>query len=116
MAELDAAARDRLRDSSFAYIDHEGERHLPINDAAHVRNAISRFDQVEGVTNAERDRAWKRIVKAAKKFGVEVSERGWRELFHGKAPAKAKKSKKKTAAKSKKTTAKKTTKKTKSKK
>lgn len=38
-----------------------------IVDARHVRNAISRFDQVEDVTNAERDRAWKRIVAAAKK-------------------------------------------------
>ena len=32
MAELDTAKRDRLHDSSFAYIDREGERHLPIND------------------------------------------------------------------------------------
>jgi len=102
---LTAAQRNRLGDKDFAF---PKERKEPIVDARHVRNAISRFDQVEGVTNAERDRAWKRIVKAAKKFGVEVSEHGWRELFHGKAPAKAKKSKKKTAAKSKKTTTKKT--------
>ena len=39
-----------------------------------MRNAISRFDQVEGVTDAERDKAWKRIMTAAKKYGVEVSE------------------------------------------
>ena len=47
MAELTTEARDRLRDSSFAYIDREGERHLPINDADHVRNAISRFNQTD---------------------------------------------------------------------
>ena len=66
-------------------------RKEPIVDARHVRNAIARFDQVEGVTNAERDRAWKRIVKAAKKFGVEVSEGDWRELFKSKKPRKKKK-------------------------
>jgi hypothetical protein len=43
----------------------------------------SRFDQVEGVSDAERDRAWKRIRSAAKKFDVEVSATGWRELFKG---------------------------------
>ena len=44
-----------------------------------MRNAISRFDQVEGVSDAERDRAWKRITAAAKKHGVEV-QANWREL------------------------------------
>src|ERR1700745_3212123 len=57
------------------------ERKEPLTGASHVRNAIARFDQVEGVTDAERDRAWKRICKAADKFGVEVSARDWRELF-----------------------------------
>ena len=82
---LSAAQRNRLAEADFAF---PKERKEPLVDARHVRNAISRFDQVEDVTNAERDRAWKRIVAAAKKFGVEVSEHGWRELFHGKAPAK----------------------------
>ncbi|HZQ76792.1 MAG TPA: DUF6582 domain-containing protein [Acidimicrobiia bacterium] len=59
------------------------ERKEPINDAAHVRNAIARFDQVEGVSDAERDRAWKRILSAARKFDVEVSADDWRELFKG---------------------------------
>jgi hypothetical protein len=78
-------ATSRLGDAEFAF---PKERKEPLNDAAHVRNAIARFDQVEGVTDAERDRAWKRILEAAKKFGVEVSESDWRELFEG---AKAKK-------------------------
>lgn len=64
----------------FAFPD---ERKEPINDAAHVRNAIARFDQVEGVSDAERDRAWKRILSAARKFDVEVSADDWRELFKG---------------------------------
>jgi hypothetical protein len=49
-----------------------------LTNAKHVRNAIARFDQVEGVTDAKRDRAWKRIRAAARKYDVEVSMRGWR--------------------------------------
>jgi hypothetical protein len=45
-----------------------------------VRNAIARFKQVQGVTEAERDEAWKRIKSAAKKHKVELNERDWREL------------------------------------
>jgi hypothetical protein len=48
-----------------------------------VRNAIARFDQVEGVTDEERDQAWKRILAAAGKFGVHVSEQDWRDLASG---------------------------------
>jgi hypothetical protein len=43
-------------------------------DAKHVRNAIARFDQVEGVSDAERDAAWKRIRSAARRFDVEITE------------------------------------------
>ena len=45
--ELDAAARDRLPDDAFAYIDDKGERHLPIHDESHVRGAIARWNQTE---------------------------------------------------------------------
>ena len=72
MAELDTAARDRLRDSSFAYIDREGERHLPINDAAHIRNAISRFDQTDFQSKTAKHAAATRILAAAKRHDVEV--------------------------------------------
>jgi hypothetical protein len=48
-----------------------------------VRNAIARFDQVEGVSDAERDQAWKRIFAAAKRYGVEVSADSWRDLAKG---------------------------------
>ncbi len=77
---LSTADKNDLPDSAFAF---PKERKEPLTDAAHVRNAIARFDQVEDVTDAERDEAWKRILRAAKKFDVEVSERGWRELFEG---------------------------------
>ncbi|HEY8836253.1 MAG TPA: DUF6582 domain-containing protein [Dehalococcoidia bacterium] len=57
------------------------ERKEPINDAQHVRNAVARFDQVEGVSNQERDAAWRRIRAAAREYSVEITERGWRQLF-----------------------------------
>ena len=74
---LSTAEKDRLPDSSFAFAK---ERKEPLIDAKHVRNAIARFMQVEGVSDTERDKAWRRIRTAAKKFDVEISERGWREL------------------------------------
>ena len=77
---MSAAEKNRLSVSRFAFPDQRKE---PLSDAAHVRNAVARFDQVEGVSDSERDRAWKRIVAAAKKFDVEVSESDWRELFEG---------------------------------
>jgi hypothetical protein len=77
---LSTAAQNELPDSKFAFPE---ERKEPLTDARHVRNAIARFDQVEGVSDAERDRAWKRIKTAAKKFDVEVSEGSWHELFVG---------------------------------
>ena len=77
MSELDAKDRDELKDSQYAF---PKERKEPLNDADHVRNAIARFDQVKGVSDDERDEAWKRIKKAADKHGVEVSEKSWREI------------------------------------
>jgi hypothetical protein len=59
------------------------ERKEPLNDARHVRNAIARFDQVEGVSDSERDAAWRRIRAAARKYGVDIKERGWRQLMTG---------------------------------
>ena len=77
MSQLNAAKRDDLTARPFAF---PAQRKEPLQDASHVRNAISRFDQVEGVTDEERDRAWTRILEAARKFGVTVSEKSWREL------------------------------------
>src|SRR3954447_25096457 len=77
---LSTADKNDLDSKDFAFPD---ERKEPLVDAKHVRNAIARFDQVEGVSNSERDRAWKRILKAAKRFDVDVSEKSWHELFEG---------------------------------
>lgn len=77
MSELDAKDRQELETGEYAF---PKQRKEPINDADHVRNAMARFDQVEGVSDAERDEAWGRIKKAADKFGVEVHEKSWHEL------------------------------------
>jgi len=73
MSKLNQKERDETPTREFAF---PKERKEPLEDAAHVRNAIARFNQVEGVSGAERDAAWKRILSAAKKFGVEVKESG----------------------------------------
>ena len=77
MSELREKQRDNLDDDKFAFPEQRKE---PIENASHVRNAIARFNQVEGVSDDERDAAWKRIKKAAKKYDVEVNEDSWREI------------------------------------
>jgi len=81
MSTLDKHDRDALPKKEFAF---PRQRKEPLEDAGHVRNAIARFNQVEGVSDDERDEAWKRIQAAARKFGVEVNEASWREI--GKHP------------------------------
>ena len=77
MTELNARKRDKIDNDKFAFPDQRKE---PLEDATHVRNAIARFNQVEGVSDEERDAAWKRIKAAAKKYDVEVNEKSWREI------------------------------------
>ena len=69
--------RGGLPDSVFAF---PKERKEPMTDASHVRNAIARFDQVTGVPDADRELAFANIKKAAKHYGVEISEADWHEL------------------------------------
>ena len=70
MSRLDAKKRAKLPASAFAYVDSKGRRRLPINDEAHVRNALSRFTQVVFEDYAARERARKRLLTAAKKYGI----------------------------------------------
>jgi hypothetical protein len=84
---LSTAEENELSKSEFAFPEQRKE---PLSDARHVRNAVARFDQVEGVTDKQRDEAWKRIVVAARKYDVEITESDWRDLFkRGKAPKRA---------------------------
>jgi hypothetical protein len=77
MPRLSQKERDALPDKAFAFPEQRKE---PLLDADHVRNALARFDQVEGVTDEERDAAFRRIRKAAKQYHVELKEKDWREL------------------------------------
>ena len=77
MTKLDTEHRNAIDSRSFAF---PKQRKEPLENASHVRNAIARFNQVEGVSDEERDTAWGHIKAAAKKFGVEVKEKSWREI------------------------------------
>lgn len=70
MAKLDSTKRADLPDSAFAYVDSKGKRRLPINDEAHVRNALARFEQVAFEDERARERARKKLLTAAKKYGI----------------------------------------------
>lgn len=70
MAKLQSNQRNRLPDSAFAYVDTAGRRRLPIHDAAHVKNALARFNQVRFESEAAREKARARLLRAAKKFGI----------------------------------------------
>jgi hypothetical protein len=91
--------RGDLPNSVFAY---PKERKEPMTDASHVRNAIARFDQVEGVPDSERELAFANIKKAAKHYGVDLSESDWHELGRkprtGRTTSQRKKSAKRGAA------------------
>src|SRR5262249_61332434 len=69
--------RSDLPDSVFAF---PKQRKEPLTDASHVRNALARFDQVEGVSDEDRDLAFANIKKAAEHYQVEMEETDWRQL------------------------------------
>jgi hypothetical protein len=66
-----------LPESAFAF---PRSRKEPMTDASHVRSALARFNQVMDVSDAERDLAFTNIRKAARYYGVEISETDWRQL------------------------------------
>jgi phage I-like protein len=74
MARLRAKQRDALSASSFAYVDSDGGKHLPIHDEAHARAAMGRFSQTEFESSTAKAKARRKIVAAAKKFGIEVGD------------------------------------------
>ena len=70
--------RAELPESVFAF---PVQRKEPLSDGDHVRNALARFDQVEGVSDADRDIAFANIKAAAAYYGVDVRENSWRDLM-----------------------------------
>jgi len=79
--ELDTADRKSLPDTVYAF---PKQRKEPLTDASHVQNALARFDQVQDVSDADRDLAFANIKKAAGHYGVDMEERSWHDL--GKRP------------------------------
>jgi len=77
MSKLDTDKRNHLESARFAF---PKERKVPLENASHVRNAVTRFNQVEGVTDSERDAAWNKVKAAAKKYGIELKEKSWKEI------------------------------------
>lgn len=77
MSELSTDQRKHLDKDTFAF---PNERKEPLENESHVRNAVARFNQIKDVSNDERDAAWKRIEAAAKKHGVELKEKSWRDI------------------------------------
>ena len=75
--ELSTSDRNELPDSVYAF---PKQRKEPLTDADHVRNALARFNQVQGVSDADREQAFANIKKAARHYDIEVSEESWREL------------------------------------
>ena len=74
---LSSADRRALPDEVYA---SPQQRKEPLTDAARVRAALARFDQVQDVRDEDRDLAFANILKAAKHYGVDVSESSWRDL------------------------------------
>src|SRR5512135_902080 len=75
--KLDTQEREEMPGSVYAF---PKQRKEPLTDADHVRNAIARFDQVEGVSDSDRDLAFANILKAARHFGITVDENDWHQL------------------------------------
>lgn len=79
--DLDTKDRKGLPDSAYAF---PKQRKEPLTDASHVKNALARFDQVEGVSDEDRDLAFANIKKAAEHYHIDIDEKNWHEL--GKKP------------------------------
>jgi hypothetical protein len=67
--KLNTKERQELPDSAYAF---PKQRKGPLTDASHVKNALARFDQIEGVSDADRDLAFANIKKAAKHFDIQI--------------------------------------------
>jgi hypothetical protein len=74
MAELDTADRKKLSKRQFAFVDKDGEGHLPINDESHVRNAMARWNQTDFPSKSAKNAARRKILAAARRHGIEVSD------------------------------------------
>ena len=72
------SGRGALPASAFAF---PAERKEPLTDPTHVRSAVARFSQVQGVSDSERMQAFANIKAAAAYFGVTVGAKSWHDLI-----------------------------------
>jgi hypothetical protein len=74
MTDLREKQRKSMPKSVFAYVDANGEGHLPLNDESHVRNAMARFNQTAFASKTAKEHARRKIRAAARKHGIELSK------------------------------------------
>jgi cell division protein FtsB len=75
-AKTKTVSGEELHASDFAHVGDPEDTStwkLPIHDASHVRNALARFNQTQGMSEEEKKAAKAKIDAKAKSFGVEVS-------------------------------------------
>ena len=75
--ELNSQKRDKLPESVFAF---PKQRKAPLINASDVSSTLARFEQVEGVLDADRDLAFRNIQVAAEHYDVHIKETDWRQL------------------------------------
>lgn len=74
MATLRERNRAHIAAKNFGFVDRNGEGHLPIHDESHIRNAMARFGQTKFESVTQKESARRKIVRAAKAHGIEVSK------------------------------------------
>jgi len=72
--DLREKQRKAMNKDVFAYVDKNGEGHLPLNDESHVRNAMARFHQTTFPSASAKESARRKVLAAAKRHGIEVSK------------------------------------------
>lgn len=75
-APITTRERKGLRSGQFAF---PRLRKLPLDTCNRVRNAMARFNQTQGMTAAEKRTAFNKIVRAARRCGIDPS--GFVEKF-----------------------------------
>ncbi|HUX88210.1 MAG TPA: hypothetical protein VMW65_14505 [Chloroflexota bacterium] len=73
MSRLTSGQRKALPNEDFAWIDQNGGRHLPIEYAEHVRDALSRWPLTHFDSCEAQEESRKKILAAAQTFGINVS-------------------------------------------
>jgi uncharacterized membrane protein len=74
VAQLTETGRKHIARKNFAYVDKGGGEHLPIHDEEHVRNAIARFNQTKFESVEAKEKARRKVLAAAKRYGIEIAK------------------------------------------